>query len=69
MATPKDELARLAKAKRKAADNGKGENPKLLREEATRLMGSVCPTDIELAEQNLIENGYPIQLVQQLSRI
>ena len=45
----------------------KGEDPKLLRKEATRLMGTVCPTDITLAEQDLIEHGYPAHLVQQLS--
>lgn len=45
----------------------KGEDPKLLRKEATRLMNSVAPSDITLAEQNLIEHGYPAHLVQQLS--
>ena len=45
----------------------KGEDPKLLRKEATRLMSNVEPSDITLAEQNLIEHGYPAHLVQQLS--
>jgi DUF438 domain-containing protein len=45
----------------------KGEDPKLLRKEATRLMNNVAPSDITLAEQNLIEHGYPAHLVQQLS--
>jgi len=45
----------------------KGDDPKLLRKEATRLMSNVGPSDITLAEQNLIEHGYPAHLVQQLS--
>ena len=46
---------------------GKGEDPGLLRKEATRLLSSLAPNDIAVAEQNLIQNGYPAKLVQQLS--
>ena len=46
---------------------GKGDDPKLLRKEATKLMSTLQPSDIAVAEQNLIDNGYPAHLVQQLS--
>lgn len=46
---------------------GKGEDPSLLRKEATKLLSSLCPNDIALAEKNLIEHGWPAQLVHQLS--
>lgn len=45
----------------------KGEDNTLLKKEALRLIGSICPDEITLAEQNLIEHGYPAHLVQQLS--
>lgn len=44
-----------------------GEDPTILRKEATRLISDVCPQDIAAAEQNLIESGLSAQLVQQLS--
>jgi DUF438 domain-containing protein len=46
---------------------GQGKNPKMLRQEATRLISGVTDGDIEKAEQNLIKNGYSQQLVEQLS--
>jgi DUF438 domain-containing protein len=46
---------------------GQGKNPRLLRQEATRLIGGVTDCDIAMAEQNLIRNGYSQQLVEQLS--
>ena len=46
---------------------GKGENPKKLRKEATKLMNDVRPSDIARAEQNLIESGVPVQLAHNLS--
>ncbi len=56
-----DELTRLLRR------ISKGEDPIVLRKEATRLISDVCPQDIATAEQNLIESGLPAQLVQQLS--
>lgn len=44
-----------------------GENPDMLRKEANRLISNVGPKDIATAEQNLINDGYSTQLVQQLS--
>ncbi|MHC4476732.1 MAG: DUF438 domain-containing protein [Planctomycetota bacterium] len=44
-----------------------GEDPKLLRREAHRLLPSVDPNDIAAAEQNLINEGYPVPVVQLLS--
>lgn len=44
-----------------------GGDPKILRQEASRLVANICPTDIATAEQNLINDGYPAQLAQQLS--
>jgi DUF438 domain-containing protein len=44
-----------------------GEDPKLLRREVHRLLPSVEPNDIAAAEQNLIDEGYPVQVVQLLS--
>ena len=45
----------------------KGENPKRLRREATRLMSDVLPVDIARAEQNLIESGVSEGIVHNLS--
>jgi DUF438 domain-containing protein len=45
----------------------KGENPRKLRREATRLMSDVHPVDIARAEQNLIENGIAENTVHNLS--
>lgn len=56
-----DELTRLLRR------ISKGEDPAVLRKEATRLINDVRPQDIAAAEQNLIESGFPAQLVQQLS--
>lgn len=56
-----DELTRLLRR------ISKGEDPTILRKEATRLISDVCPQDIDAAEQNLIESGLSAQLVQQLS--
>ena len=56
-----DELTRLLRR------ISKGEDPTILRKEATRLISDVCPQDIATAEQNLIESGLSAQLVQQLS--
>ena len=55
------ELARLLKR------ISKGEDAAVLKKEALRLISNICPNEITLAEQNLIENGYPAHLVQQLS--
>ncbi|MHC4394185.1 MAG: DUF438 domain-containing protein [Planctomycetota bacterium] len=44
-----------------------GEDPNLLRKEANHLVTNVGPQDIARAEQNLINDGYSTQLVQQLS--
>lgn len=44
----------------------KGEDPKLIRKEANQLILNVKPRDIIAAEQKLIHDGYPLQLVQQL---
>jgi DUF438 domain-containing protein len=44
-----------------------GEDPRLLRCEAHRLLPSVAPNDIAAAEQNLIDEGYPAQVVHLLS--
>jgi DUF438 domain-containing protein len=44
-----------------------GEDPKLLRSEASQLVKKVGPNDIAGAEQNLIDEGYSSQLVHQLS--
>jgi DUF438 domain-containing protein len=45
----------------------RGDDPKLLRKEAHQLLPNVEPKDIATAEQNLIDNGYSVQLVQLLS--
>jgi DUF438 domain-containing protein len=45
----------------------KGENPKRLRREATKLMSDVLPVDIARAEQNLIESGVSENIVHNLS--
>ena len=44
-----------------------GDDPEVLRKEANRLLTNVDPSDIATAEQNLINDGYPAQMVQQLS--
>ncbi len=44
-----------------------GEDPKLLRKEAGRLVPEVKPKDITAAERNLINDGYSPQTVHQLS--
>ena len=44
-----------------------GEDPKLLRSEASQLAKNVDPNDIVAAEQTLIDEGYSCQLVQQIS--
>ena len=44
-----------------------GDDPEMLRKEANQLLTSVGPRDIATAEQNLIDDGYSIQLVQLLS--
>jgi DUF438 domain-containing protein len=54
-------LARLLKRINRGGD------PKLLRREAHRLLADIGPNDIAVAEQNLIDDGYPVQLVQLLS--
>ena len=46
-----------------------GEDPKLLRSEASQLAKNVDPSDIAGAEQTLIDEGYPCRVVQQLSAI
>lgn len=45
----------------------KGEDPKRLRTEATKLMSDVLPVDIALAEKNLIESGLAEEMVHNLS--
>ena len=44
-----------------------GEDPKLLRKEAGRLVPKVKPVDITTAERNLIKDGYSPQTAHQLS--
>jgi DUF438 domain-containing protein len=44
-----------------------GDDPTLLRKEAHQLLPNVRPGDIATAEQNLIDDGYSVQLVQLLS--
>jgi len=44
-----------------------GDDPEILRKEANQLLTRVGPNDIATAEQNLIDDGYSIQLVQLLS--
>ncbi|MHC4645743.1 MAG: DUF438 domain-containing protein [Planctomycetota bacterium] len=45
----------------------RGEDLRLLREEAYELLPNVSPDDIAAAEQNLLDDGYSTQLVQMLS--
>lgn len=45
----------------------KGEDPKRLRGEATKLMNEVLPVDIARAEKNLIESGISSEMVHNLS--
>ena len=45
----------------------KGEDPMLLRKEANKLLTNIGPKDIVTAEQNLVDDGYSIQIVQLLS--
>jgi DUF438 domain-containing protein len=44
-----------------------GEDPKLLRNEASQLANNIGPEDIVGAEQTLIDEGYSCRVVQQLS--
>lgn len=44
-----------------------GDDPELLRKEANRLLMKLGPRDIATAEQNLIDDGFSAQIVQQLS--
>jgi len=44
-----------------------GEDPKLLRNEASQLANNIGPEDIAGAEQTLIDEGYSYRVVQQLS--
>ena len=44
-----------------------GEDPKLLRNEASQLAKKVDPNDITVAEQTLLDEGYSCRLVQQIS--
>ena len=44
-----------------------GQNPGKLRNEANQLIRSLQMKDIKTAEQNMVEDGYPLALVQQLS--
>lgn len=45
----------------------KGEDPRTLRKEASRLASQLDPTDLETAEGNLIKDGFSARDVQQLS--
>jgi len=45
----------------------RGDDPRLLCEEAHKLIQDVNPKDIVAAEQNLVEDGLPARTVQQLS--
>jgi DUF438 domain-containing protein len=45
----------------------RGENPRLLGEEARKLLENVSPEDIAAAEQNLVEDGCPARVAHQLS--
>lgn len=56
-----EEIARLLKR------ISKGEDPEKLRIEAMKLMAGVAPMDIARAEQSLLDNGFSVQLVQDLS--
>lgn len=44
-----------------------GDNKLLLQKEANRLIGSITPGDIAEAENRLLQNGYTINKIQQLS--
>jgi DUF438 domain-containing protein len=46
---------------------GTGEDPRVLRKEASKLIGNLNSSDITIAEQNLIDHGYSANMVQQLS--
>ncbi len=46
---------------------GRGDDPRLLCEEAHKLIQDVNPKDIVTAEQTLVEDGFPARTVQQLS--
>ena len=45
-----------------------GENPRLLRKEAVKLVSSIAPGQIAAAERNLIHEGYSIKRARQLLR-
>jgi uncharacterized protein len=44
-----------------------GEDPILLRKEANKILTTISPQDVVIAEQNLINDGYSTQIVQLLS--
>ena len=44
-----------------------GEDPALLRKEASRLATHIDPKDIAIAEENLLKDGFSARMVQQLS--
>jgi DUF438 domain-containing protein len=46
---------------------GEAKDKTVLRKQATRLMGSITPEDIALAERSLIENGFTLKKIQELS--
>jgi DUF438 domain-containing protein len=46
-----------------------GDDPKLIRNEAVHLAKKVNSEDISAAQQNLIDEGYPHQLVQKISAV
>lgn len=46
---------------------GRGDDPRMLCEEAHKLITDVNPRDIVAAEQSLVKDGYPARAVQQLS--
>lgn len=56
-----DALARLLMRIRK------GNDPRSLRREASKLISTVGPREIALAEQNLVKSGYTSEQVQQMS--
>lgn len=45
----------------------RGDDPNLIRKEANQLLRNISPKDISAAEQNLIDDGYSVQVVQLLS--
>jgi len=63
--TNKSRKARTLTHLLRRIDNG--DDPTLLRRQARQLLTSVVPEDIAIAEQNLINQGYPVKIVQLLS--